>query len=423
MTFLKEFFKTHFLLMPWYYLTDSRQVVGPISEKALKELNAVGVLAGETQVCREGTDVWTSLNGIFGASSPEATKEADPDEVSGEDPKEFYDQGDSIAHSDESQEGAQKHSFSDRLKREAKAGWSDIKRTSREASVHAHIEKLKHVDLRMALFALGKKCYESGMLEGELKGQFQVIRELDTTIAGKRETSEAEAAETKMAALKRMGKDTAKASHAQALTVKRQHLVTELGRQAYAKMTEECRPGLEAEIADIEKVEGNIRSKEEEARTIGAGHAKGWKRITPRIAVAAALAVLLLGGGFFGLRMMGFGKEEDRKEKQIIPFGGSTGKSEGYMDNGERHETANRKAVRQFQDLLKVAGHAHPSYDGPGAAANILAAIENTNWNNCGPDLKAAAIRLRDAGDGGDISMGEFKALLVPFLKLCENYE
>lgn len=416
--------------MTWHYLTASREVVGPLSEKALRELKAAGVLTGESQVCREGTDEWTNLANAFGAGTPGGTGEADPDAVSAEDPKAYNGKGETSDHPDERQEGVPKHSFTDRLKSEAKAGWSDIKRTSREASIHAQIEKLKHVDLRMALFALGKKCYESGMLESELKEQFQAIRELDVTIASKRETSEAEADETKMAALKRIGKDTTKASHAQALTVKRQHLVTELGRQAYARMTAECRPGLEAEIAHIEEVEGNIRSKEEEARTLGAGHAKGWKRLTPRIAVAAALGLLLLAGLNFGLRMTGaafldrlLGMEEVWKEKQIIPFGGSTDKSESYIDNGERHEAANRKAVRQFQDLLKVAGHAHPSYDGPGAAANILAAIENTNWNNCGPDLKAAAIRLRDAGDGGDISMGDFKALLVPFLKLCENYE
>ncbi|MBP9225935.1 MAG: DUF4339 domain-containing protein [Verrucomicrobiales bacterium] len=290
--------------MNWYYLTESGEVVGPISEETLKELNATGALKVETQICREGTQEWTSLAEVLGAGAPGGTAEADTEDVPAEDLTAHTGPGESGGHPDDGQGASKKPSFSDRLKSEASAGWSDIKRTSREASIHAQIEKLKQVDLRIALFALGKMCYESGRLESDLKEQFQEIRELDATIASKLETTDTEADETKMAAFKRMGKDTAKASHAQALTVKRQHLVTEIGRQAYAKMTEECRPGLQAEIAAIEEVEGNILLKEEEARALGVGHAKGWKRITPGIAVAAALALLLLAGANFGLRMM-----------------------------------------------------------------------------------------------------------------------
>lgn len=203
------------------------------------------------------------------------------------------------------------HSFADRLKTGAKEGWSDIERTSRAAAIHAQIEKLRNVDLRKALFALGKKCYESGVLQEELQEQFQQIRDLDDTIFSKQEAGETVDAETKMDALKRIGKDAANSGHAQALTVKRQHLVTELGRQAHASMTEECRPGLEAEIVAIEEVERNILIKEEEARILGAGHAKGWRNRTPAIAVAAVLILLLLAGSSLGLRMMGVGKDDD----------------------------------------------------------------------------------------------------------------
>jgi hypothetical protein len=297
--------------MNWYYRNESGEVVGPISEETLKELNATGALKVETQVCREGTQEWISLAEALGAgAASDATADADTEDVPAETVTEYNDSGEPIDHPDDRQGETPKHSFAERLKNEAKASWSDIKRSSRKASVHAQIEKLKQVDLRTALFALGKRCYESGLMESELEEQFQAIRDLDTTIASKREISEAEADETKLAALKRLGKYTAKASHAQALTVRRHHLITKLGRQANARMTEECRPGLEAEIATVEDVERNLLIKAEEVRILGVGHAKGWRNRTPAIAVAAVLILLLLAGSSLGLRIMGVGKDD-----------------------------------------------------------------------------------------------------------------
>ncbi len=55
--------------MNWYYLNESAEVVGPLSEEALKELSAVGALTRETQVCREGTQEWISLTDIPGMES------------------------------------------------------------------------------------------------------------------------------------------------------------------------------------------------------------------------------------------------------------------------------------------------------------------------------------------------------------------
>lgn len=228
--------------MNWYYLNSSGEVVGPVSEKTLKELASVEMLTPTAQACREGTEEWISLADIFESGVPGATEEVEIGRISAEDLTAHIGPEDPSCPPNDGQGASQKLSFSDRLKSEASAGWSEIKRTSREASIHAQIEKVKQVDLRMALFSLGKKCYESGILASDLNEHFRAIRELDAAIASKMQTSEADADETKMAALKRMGKDTAKASHAQALTVKRQHLVTELGREAYAKLPEEYRP-------------------------------------------------------------------------------------------------------------------------------------------------------------------------------------
>jgi len=299
-------------MITWYYLNESGEVIGPVSEQALKELNAAGAMTTTTQVCREGTEDWIALAEVLGADTRgAATMEADTNELSAEDNRVDGTPREPSLHPGERRRGEAVHSFADRLKTGAKEGWADIERTSKAAAIHTQIEKIRNVDLRMALFALGKKCYEAGILQEDLQKQFQQIRDLDATIASKQEAGETVDAETKIDSLKRMGKDAANSSHAQALTVKRQHLVTELGRQAHAIMREECRPGLEAEIAAIEEIEGSILGQEEEVRILGTGHAKGWRNRIPAIAVAAALILLLLAGGFSGLRMIGVGKNDD----------------------------------------------------------------------------------------------------------------
>jgi len=55
--------------MSWYYLNESGEVVGPVSEQALKELNAVDVLATTSQVCREGTEEWIGLAEVLGVDA------------------------------------------------------------------------------------------------------------------------------------------------------------------------------------------------------------------------------------------------------------------------------------------------------------------------------------------------------------------
>jgi len=57
------------MVMSWYYLNESGEVVGPVSEQALKELNVAGSLTEASLVCREGTEDWTSLAEDFEARS------------------------------------------------------------------------------------------------------------------------------------------------------------------------------------------------------------------------------------------------------------------------------------------------------------------------------------------------------------------
>ena len=47
--------------MKWYYLDETGEVVGPVSEPSLLELEASGVLGPGSKVCREGTEDWVPV--------------------------------------------------------------------------------------------------------------------------------------------------------------------------------------------------------------------------------------------------------------------------------------------------------------------------------------------------------------------------
>ena len=52
--------------MNWFYFNEAGEVVGPLSEETLRELHAIGRLAATTQVCREGSEDWTTLAEALG---------------------------------------------------------------------------------------------------------------------------------------------------------------------------------------------------------------------------------------------------------------------------------------------------------------------------------------------------------------------
>jgi TPR repeat protein len=48
-------------LMKWYYLSKNNEVIGPVSETALGELKACGIIKNDTRICREGTEDWITF--------------------------------------------------------------------------------------------------------------------------------------------------------------------------------------------------------------------------------------------------------------------------------------------------------------------------------------------------------------------------
>lgn len=50
--------------MNWYYLQDN-EVIGPLSEAALKDLSKNQKITKESQICREGSESWESFEKVF----------------------------------------------------------------------------------------------------------------------------------------------------------------------------------------------------------------------------------------------------------------------------------------------------------------------------------------------------------------------
>ena len=53
----------------WYYLSDSSEISGPVTDEELNELKATGGVNGSTQICHEGSEEWTNLDSVYGEPS------------------------------------------------------------------------------------------------------------------------------------------------------------------------------------------------------------------------------------------------------------------------------------------------------------------------------------------------------------------
>lgn len=137
-------------------------------------------------------------------------------------------------------------------------GFDGLKLRSKQAGLKARLEKLRNVDLRKAHYALGLECFESGHLEEELGEHFRELRELDRQISIKRVAEPHDADETKTAAAKRMARDAAKSAQAQALALKRRHLLTVIGEGAHAELVQVESPETEHHVSQINSINAQV---------------------------------------------------------------------------------------------------------------------------------------------------------------------
>ena len=129
--------------------------------------------------------------------------------------------------------------------------------------------------------------------------------------------------------------------------------------------------------------------------------------------IAAALAI---GIGVFFLR------GRDEITKNVPPEATDEAQAPGTDSSGRNYEPANRIAAQKFKNAWQIAIRANQSGRPDASAVNILAAVKNTDWSQCSPELRNAVMRLSSTDANGNMTMGEFKENLIPFMKICQRY-
>ena len=285
------------------------------------------------------------------------------------------------------------------VKEGSKVGWSGVKRRSKQAALRAQIQKLRQIDLRKALHALGKEAFEQGVLATELAAQFHTIRELDSKISEMREKAVAGSGESKMEALKRVSKYAANASQAQALTVKREHLIIELGSLIYSRKTEPSPETLNDNLTKIAAIEERINRMGEEIRTLG----DDVKGRMPTLIAATLLVLLIVGGSFAGLRGITAWRDhkyESSDAVEILRKGAEKGHPQAqYLlgdcyFNGDRVDLDRTEAVKWYRKSAEQGN----------AAAQSMLGLSLQHGQGVEQDRGEAVKWYRKAAEQGDAS-------------------
>jgi hypothetical protein len=135
----------------------------------------------------------------------------------------------------------------------------------------------------------------------------------------------------------------------------------------------------------------------------------GRKRIWVSAAAMVAIAICYKG---LNLR-------EQNHRRTSIDDSSQSGQYRGQQDDGMGYREANRSTVRKFEEVLEIAAGAGAD-SGGGELEIILAAVDNTNWNNCGPDLRSASLAVKNIRNGD--SKAESMKKIQRLVDLCKKY-
>jgi len=167
-------------------------------------------------------------------------------------------------------------SFGSQLAGLGKAALSEAKRSAKMAALKARIEKLKLVDLNKAHYALGKKCYDLGLLRDQFGPDFDSIAELERRIKVGRDGAKIAVHETGGEMLKRLAGDTKMAAEAKGRSLKLKQLLMELGKQVAGLNSPSAE--LSTEIHAVAEVNARIAG-EDAALTRLIADTAGWNHI------------------------------------------------------------------------------------------------------------------------------------------------
>ena len=127
-----------------------------------------------------------------------------------------------------------------------------------------------------------------------------------------------------------------------------------------------------------------------------------------------AVAVFLIAIIYKGLNRaeVGSGETSNDNPSQASQY-------RGQEDNGTEFRAANRRTVREFDGVLEITAGVGGN-SGVGELEVVLAAVDNTNWNACGPDLRNAALAVKNIRNGD--SKVETMEKVQRFADLCNKY-
>jgi S1-C subfamily serine protease len=152
--------------------------------------------------------------------------------------------------------------FGSKLASLGRAAFNETKRNAQLLALKAKIEKLKHIDLAKAHYALGKKCVELGLFRNAIKSLFDSIDSLKLRANQKRVGTTATAGATTSANLKRSAANLAMKAEAEALELKMKQLFIEVGKEVVTLA--QTRHELQHEIRIINQVTASIVAAEAE---------------------------------------------------------------------------------------------------------------------------------------------------------------
>ncbi len=240
----------------WFY-ADRNQTFGPVDAQEIEGLIRQSVISSSTWMLAEGSENWLlATDSPFAAHLVNILPRPEPPNQSPAGSAADLVQVDSPPSDGLERPG---EGLFAKLSQFGSAVLSETKKNARLASIKAVIEKLKHVDLTKAHYALGRKAYELKIDQDRFSDQYRGILELEETIRIKRAGTAADESATMLQTFRGATINTKSAVEAEAFEIKRKQWLIKVGREYQPSSVP---TGIETEFDAVEKVEAQIKECE-----------------------------------------------------------------------------------------------------------------------------------------------------------------
>ena len=288
----------------WFY-ADGEQTVGPVDAAEIEHLIRESAVAPSTWMLAEGTDDW-----VLAQDSPFAAHLGSASSQQGPPDQTTVDSAPTLTGLDAppSVEGEQPHeTLSAKFSQLGSAVFSETKRSARLASIKAIIEKLKHVDLTKAHYALGKKAYELKIDQDQFSDQYREVSTLEEIIKAKKEGNAPYESATVMENFRGAAINAKAAVEAEAFEIKRKRWFIKIGKEYRSASVPTA---LKAEFEAVAAIERRIQESKAEFVSVSVDH-----RSLPKIGDLARNIFRMFGARIMVTRS----KDPDQLEQLVDP--------------------------------------------------------------------------------------------------------